>query len=602
MAKLDVNQSIYQAWKENNKEYWDTFAIDYFGNQFSYRQMDEMIDDYCRAFHALGLTSKSTIAFCSLSLVSTLVGFLAANKMGIRTTFIAAALLVANPIGTINAPEVEAIFVLDKFLPVVAETLSHTTIKHIIVTSVADNIENIPEVLPEQIKFALSNSGFDMVAKDSPVADKLIKLSDFVAKGQETDTAVREIHTPNETAFIMYSSGSTGMPKGIERTNEATINMINTVSAPELNRGDIRGFRNGVFVPPIASTVIVHILIEPLVLGAVAVLNPFFDKNNFPYDIYRFGINYIVGAPSWFTMFQKAELPPNALKGLFFAFYAGEPISYELAKGISETFQKLGAPRPAIPCYGMSEIGPATTMDIRDDLQLVNRVGRFLPGVKARILDEDGKEVKVGERGFLEVNVDGIGTAMKGYFQAPEKTDEFWTEDHYARTGDIATVDKDGIYDIVGRGKDSFFDKAGVRHFMFDIEGFIYHDDAVMEAEVTRLLIDDGETQIPVAHIVLETDQKGNVTEVLKRIVKNATKELPKEERPAGYRFISSFILNPVSLKRDYLILESIRTGYYNIDSDGKIYEVDFPVLGDLVKRETEHVVIHESTDKRKTA
>ncbi len=249
-------------------------------------------------------------------------------------------------------------------------------------------------------------------------------------------------------------------------------------------------------------------------------------------------------------------------------------------------------PNPLIVCYGMSEIGPAIAMGIGDST-LVNKVGKLLPGVKARRRKDNGQLAGVNERGLLEVDVSGAKTAMKGYFQKPELTEEFWTEDWYAKTGDVAIRDEDGNYEVLGRGKDYFIDENGSKHYLFDIENFVYKDESVLEAEAVKLFVKDQKLQIPVIHIVLKDRAKENAENILKRITENAEKSLNQAERPLGYRFIDAFGTNPISTKRDYLTLAAIRDGYYTV-KDGQICEIEFPETGEFIwKDSAQHIVIH---------
>lgn len=587
---IDVNQSIYQAWKKNNAEFFDAEAIEYFGNKWTFAEADEMITRYARAFKKMGITTQSTVAFCSPGIPAVLFGLMAINKIGARMSFVSAPVLAFNGTEFLDKPEAEILIVLDKFYPLVAESVSRTKVKKIIVLSFSDNVANVSERLPEKLKYVLSNSDFKSIKKTSPDADKLMSLREFEKLGAG-DGDVREYYEPGVTAVILYTGGSTGIPKGVERTNEATLSMVKVLLKPELNMGDIRGLRNGIFIPPNHPTSFVHSIVAPWILGTVEVLQPFYDKNTFVRDLYSLKIGYAVGAPSHYAMFLSNDLPDGALAQLKLPFCGGESVTYELAAGINEEFERLGVENPLIVCYGMSEVGPLACMGIGDKT-LVNRSGKLLPGMKGRIRRDDGKMAKPGEKGMLEINTGKVGTAMKGYFSQPELTKAFWTEDGYAITGDIGVCDADGNYDVLGRATDCFVDKRGVKRYMFEIEGLVYKNDAVAEAEVSRLIIENGEVQIPVVHIVLQDEFEDKAEKVLREIVGYLGKRLPKAMWPAGYRFVASFPTNAVSGKRDYLAVGTIRDGFYALDEKNKLVEVEFPEKGGAKMKPADRVVI----------
>lgn len=229
---------------------------------------------------------------------------------------------------------------------------------------------------------------------------------------------------------------------------------------------------------------------------------------------------------------------------------------------MNQSLTRLGFKNPLIVGYGMSEIGPMTMLSVGDK-NLRNKVGKLLPNVRARILDKDGNEVGFDRRGKLEIY--SPDTSMKGYLHQPELTKSFWTEDGYAKTQDIAPVDKDGNYTVYGRANDIFTDKNGKEHYLFDIENFLYEDPAVAEAEAVVLDIKDknGEN-IPVAHIVLKSDIPASEAEnIVERIYEKMKAREDDFPLPRGIAVLEKFGTNPISTKRDYAALKKMYDGYY---------------------------------------
>ena len=155
---------------------------------------------------------------------------------------------------------------------------------------------------------------------------------------------------------------------------------------------------------------------------------------------------------------------------------------------------------------------------------------------------------------------------MKGYFKNPELTKAFFTEDGFAKTGDIAVRDENGYYDVLGRAEDSVVAPDGSRVYLFDIERVVYKDKAVLECEVVGLEI-DGKKE-PVVHIVLNSDYIGKDEEVILRVHKLCKEQLTENELPRAYKIREAFGTNPISQKRDYRALLTEREGCFEVEGD----------------------------------
>jgi long-chain acyl-CoA synthetase len=575
--KFNTNQSIYQAWQTANKDNRDIPAIEYFGNVTTYSQMDQEIDKYTRCFKQLGQETNSSVSFIVPTLPSTLFAFYALNKLGITAGFISKELLIYGGAQHIQDAQAETVIVLDQFYPEVAKSLAETNVKNVIITSLSDNIKTVPSNIPDKLKYALTINGAEQIKATGAIPNKnYYSLQEFLDLNNNNIVEVESVYNdPEHTAVILYTGGSTGVPKGVEKRDKEFIAMANKYNEIPLQVGD----RNGVFIPPNHPTAFVHSVVVPSLFGTTQVLQPIYNKATFVDDIYRLKLSVTVAAPSHYATFPLTTLPDNSLKDFAFPFTGGEAVSKELAVEINKTLKRLGVQRPLIVGYGMSEIGPMAMLSV-DCKDLNNKVGKTLAGVKARILDKTGKPVAVDERGLLEIFSPDV--SMKGYLGQPELTKEFWTEDGYAKTGDIASIDELGNYTVYGRATDIFTDTKGVEHYLFDIENFMYQNPLVAEAEAISLQVSGQD--YPVAFVVLKDGVDQSNKSVLQQLYESALSNLTQEEVPAGIMFLEKFGTNPVSTKRDYAALKSIRTGYYGIDEQG-VYQIDFPEVGEPVKR-----------------
>ena len=552
--------SIYETWRLCNAENADLPAIEYFGNQWTFKETDEMIDIYARAFMSMLPDRTRTVTFCVPTLPSTLFAFYALNKIGIRAQFVSHTILPSDPKEYIDETDTEILVLFDGFFSAVASEIVKTNLKNIIIVSLSDGINTIPDYVTEQIRPLLQKSDSVQKIKAALPHLNIIALDDFVSIGKQSTETVKSVYKKGETAVVLYTGGSTGVPQGIEITNEATNDLaevykeVVTISPKN---------RNFIIIPPNHPTSYMIGIVMPWRYGAIQVLQPIYNKNTFATDLINMRAEIVMAAPSHYATLIKSNMKTNDLSCLRCAGSGGETVTYQLAEAINDALNKAGAAHPWIALgYGMSELGP-TVMSSPEVPNLFNKVGKPIPKANARIIDDNGNILGDNVRGNLEVKTP---YRMKGYFKKPELTKAFFTDDGFAKTGDIAVRDENGYYDVLGRAEDSIVAPDGSKVYLFDIERVVYKDKAVLECEVVGLKINDKKE--PVVHIVLNPDCKENDKEVVLRIHKLCKEHLTEDEMPRAYKIREAFGTNPISAKRDYRALLLEREGYYEVEGD----------------------------------
>ncbi|MCL1929931.1 acyl--CoA ligase [Candidatus Saccharibacteria bacterium] len=589
---LDLDKSLYQNWRDVNRDHWDDSdipAIDYFGNQMTFAEADAEMDRYARAFKNLQTDQDSSVTFCVPTVPSTMNGLYGLNKAGIQANFVGDTMLADDGPTYLDRPNAETVVVLDAFYPRVAEQIARTSVKNLVIVSFADNVVDVPPQLPDQLKRVLDpedHSAMKAIKSRAMPGIELFSISDLLGGGASQSDCLEAVYQPDRTSVLLYTGGSTGTPKGIEKTDRELVAMGEVYDDPALGLNLQPGERNGIFIPGNHPTGLVNSAIAQWFFGTTQVPQPFYNRLTFPDDVYGLNLNIAVAAPSHFAMFPQANLPDGALRNLRLAICGGEPVSPELFENINRAMvDRFGAQNPLTVCYGMSELGPLTHMT------LGHRTYRPVPGVKSRLIDSEGKEVIGAGSGKLEVSAPK--TQMKGYFKQPELVQESQTADGYWKTGDYAKRDTDGYEEVLGRANDSFADANGEIHYLFSIEQFIDKDPAVLEVEAQALTVSGGQ-QLPAAYLALKDGDNEFRADVIKRLHDKCL-ELPPEERPVGYYLLHKFGTNPVSHKREYQSLPSIRSGYYNYDEAGQLYEVSFPEYGDPIKQPIDagDIIVH---------
>ena len=253
-----------------------------------------------------------------------------------------------------------------------------------------------------------------------------------------------EIDPDSDLAVLPYSSGTTGLPKGVMLTHRNLVaNIVQTDAAMSVEADDVL---IGVlpFFHIYGMTVIMNM---GLWSGATIVTMPRFDLDQFLELIEKHGITcgYVV-PPIALALAKHPAVDGRDLSSLRMIMSGAAPLGPELTAQVTE---RLGV--PVTQGYGMTELSPVSHFCPLEGIK-PGTIGPEIPGTESRLVDpETGEDVDVGERGELWVRGPQV---MVGYLNNEEATKETITEDGWLRTGDIAVVDEDGYYSIVDRLKE----------------------------------------------------------------------------------------------------------------------------------------------------
>lgn len=298
---------------------------------------------------------------------------------------------------------------------------------------------------------------------------------DANGEGSVTDDLVPASFEPvacdaDDTATILYTSGTTGQPKGAMITH-------GSLAANSLALYEAWGWQ--------AGDVMLHALpifhIHGLFVGTyLAVLNaspiiflPKFD----PETVIRLlpQATVYMGVPTNYTrLLANPGFNREACRNMRLFTSGSAPL-------LVQTFEEMQARtgHTIVERYGMTETGMNASNPL-DGPRKPGTVGPPLPGVTAKIVDDDGNPVAAGETGNLRVKGDNV---FKGYWRMPEKTAEEFDEEGFFKTGDQASMDADGYISIVGRSKDMII-TGGLNVYPKEIESVIDQMDGVVESAV----------------------------------------------------------------------------------------------------------------------
>lgn len=300
-----------------------------------------------------------------------------------------------------------------------------------------------------------------------------------VGPSEEDLPAGEPIATPveragDDTAVILYTSGTTGRPKGAELTHDNLD--LNAMRSAD----DIIGIRTDDVI--MGCLPLFHVfgltcgLNTAVRTGATLTLIPRFEPGKALEVIARDQVTIFEGVPTMYgAMLHHPDVTTADISSLRTCVSGGSALPEQTLKEFEETFAVR-----LLEGYGLSETSPVASFNMLDQPSKPGTIGRAIPGCEMKLLDIDGNEVGAGE-GVGEIVIRG-DNVMKGYWNKPEETTRA-IPDGWFRTGDIASVDEDGYYTIVDRKKDLII-RGGMNIYPREVEEVLYTHPDVLECAV----------------------------------------------------------------------------------------------------------------------
>jgi long-chain acyl-CoA synthetase len=276
----------------------------------------------------------------------------------------------------------------------------------------------------------------------------------------------------DDTAVILYTSGTTGKPKGAELTHD---NLRNNVSVAvglfDLGVGDV------IFggLPLFHSFGQTCTMNAAICCGATVTLLPRFDPGKALEILERDACTIFEGVPTMFgALLHHPDRADYDVSSLRCCASGGASLPVEVLHGFETCFGCK-----VLEGYGLSETSPIASFNHPDRERKAGSIGTPIAGVEMKLVDDDGNEVAQGAIGEILIKGHNV---MKGYFNQPEATAEA-IKDGWFATGDMARVDEDGYFFIVDRKKELII-RGGYNVYPREIEEVLYEHPAVREAAV----------------------------------------------------------------------------------------------------------------------
>jgi len=352
-----------------------------------------------------------------------------------------------------------------------------------------------------EVAHVIADSAIDTVVTIPQLAGRLagtpLKVIDLMQLPPTPPAAITpRFPSPhaNDTAVLIYTSGTSGRPKGVMLTYG---NLQSDVDAC-IEAAALKQQHTFLGVIPLFHAFgMTATMLAPVQLGAPVVYLARFSAPAALEKIRRHKASLLFGVPSMFAaMARMDDGSPEDFAQFHAIISGGEP----LPAAVRQAFlRRFGV--EVYEGYGMSETSPVVAMNT-PQAHRAGSVGRPLPGVQVRIVDDDGTPLPAGREG--EVWLKGP-MVMKGYYRLEEQTRDVLTADGYLKTGDLGRLDEDGFLYITGRKKDLII-SAGEKAVPREIEEVLLRHPAVAEAAVVGRK-DATRGEVPVAFVVLREGQ-----------------------------------------------------------------------------------------------
>jgi long-chain acyl-CoA synthetase len=359
-----------------------------------------------------------------------------------------------------------------------------------------------------EIAHVIADSGIDTVVTIPQLAGRLtdarLKVVDLTQLPPTPPTAIAPKFPqrgPDDLAVLMYTSGTSGLPKGVMITFG---NLQSDVDAC-IEAAALKHQHKFLGVIPLFHAFgMTAMMLAPIQLGATVIYLARFSPVAALNAIKEHQVSLVFGVPSMFAAIAHLKnASADDFKSLYAMISGGEPLPRALYDGFLQRFNV-----PLLEGYGLTETSPVVALNTPQQRRL-GSVGKPLPCVTVRITDDDNNEVPRGQIGEVWLKGPMI---MKGYYNLPEDTARALTADGFFKTGDLGMIDPDGFLHITGRKKDMII-VAGEKAYPREIEDVLLRHPSVGDVAVIGKK-DPSRGEVVVAFVIPKEGQQVGADEL----------------------------------------------------------------------------------------
>jgi long-chain acyl-CoA synthetase len=458
----DAFRSLGEFFAASVAKFGDQTAFISIGKATSYRELDEKSGAFAGYLqNVVRLPPGARVALMLPNLLQYPIALFGALRSG-------CVVVNCNPLYTprelhhqLADSGAEAIVVLENFAGTLEKAIGGTSVRAIVVTGVGDQLG----ARGPMVNFVLRH-----VRRAVPAfrLERAVRFNRALELGSAQPPADVPV-TPTDIAFLQYTGGTTGAPKGAILTHR---NLI-------ANLRQVHAWVAGAISPEgetfLAALPLYHVFalqancFVPVMIGAsnLLIANPR-DIPALVKALRKTPCTVITGVNTLFNaLLNNEDFVRLDFKRLHLAIGGGMAVQRAVAEG-----WKSATGKPLIEAYGLTETSPAAIANPLTIDDFTGAIGLPLPSTDIAIRDDEGRDLKLGEAGELCIKGPQV---MAGYWMRPDETAKVMTADGYLRTGDVARVDERGYVFVVDRKKD-----------MINVSGFNVYPNEIEEVLMTH--------------------------------------------------------------------------------------------------------------------
>jgi long-chain acyl-CoA synthetase len=495
-ADIDASQypSLVALMEESFRKYADRTAYSFMGKDISYGETDRQSKAFATYLQGLGLAKGDRVAAMMPNCPQYPIAVAAILRAGLI-------LVNVNPLYTPRELEhqlkdsgAKAIIIMENFGTTLQQCIAATPIKHIVLASVGDRLGFLKGAL---VNYVVRNVKKLVPHFSLPGAVRFNDALDKGASGSPKPVAIG----PDDVAVLQYTGGTTGVSKGAVLLHRNVI--ANVLQSEAWNEPAMKKVPAGEQPTSVCALPLYHIfaftvgMMLNMRTGGKLILIP--NPRDIAGVLKELSKHTIHSFPAVNTLFNGLANHPdfNTVNWKHLAISVGGGMAVQAAVA-KLWLEKTGC--SICEGYGLSETSPSTTCNPTDSTAYTGTIGLPLPNTWLKLLDDEGNEVPLGERGEIAIKGPQV---MAGYWQRPDETAKVMTSDGYFKSGDIGVVDERGYFKVVDRKKDMIL-VSGFNVYPNEIEDVVALIPGVLECAAVG--VPDEKTGEAVKLVIVKKD------------------------------------------------------------------------------------------------
>jgi long-chain acyl-CoA synthetase len=467
-VNVDEYRSLCEVFDTSVRKFAALPAYVNMGTRITYAQLDRLSGDFGAYLQNVAkLPRGARVALMMPNLLQYPIAMFGALRAGYTV-------VNCNPLYSpreleyqLNDSGAEAIVIVENFAHVLAQIVGRTKVKHVVTTQIGDMLDFPKRAVVNFVVKYLKR----MVPAWQLAGSVSFRAALALGAGQ---TFVPADVGPDDVAFLQYTGGTTGVPKGAMLTHR---NLVANLQQAHAWLKNVLEEGREIVITPLPLYHIFALTANCLTfmkIGATNVLitNPR-DIPGFVKELGKYRFTAITGVN---TLYNALLGNPAFAKLDFTQLRVSLAGGMAVHRSVAARWKQVTG-KTLVEAYGLTETSPAVTVNPLDLAEYNGSIGLPIPSTEIAIRDDAGNDLPAGQAGELCVRGPQV---MKGYWQHPDETAHVMTPDGYLRTGDIATVGEDGFVRIVDRKKDMII-VSGFKVFPNEIEDVVSLHPGVLE-------------------------------------------------------------------------------------------------------------------------